>query len=141
MFIRHFVELRNPNHVEFVYVLTAVILADNPIQLVDAMVEDEFMSESDILEEGHDIQPIDTTPVVNAQSTVVVGEAGSLVTNNCNSNSTIASTTLGNIELVSDNLLEDINEPIESIEAGGEIKAPPGRSMSLRTIRVLGLLF
>ena len=117
-----------------------MILADNPIQLVDAMVEDEFMSESDILEEGHDNQPIDTTPVVNAQSTVVVGEA-SLVTNNCNSNSTIASTTLGNIELVSDNLLEDINEPIESIEAGGEIKAPPGRSMSLRTIRVLGLLF
>ena len=133
-------ELRNPNHVEFVSVLTAVILADNPIQLVDAMVEDEFMSESDILEEGHDNQSIDTTPVVNAQSTVVVGEA-SLVTNNCNSNSTIASTTLGNIELVSDNLLEDINEPIESIEAGGEIKAPPGRSMSLRTIRVLGLLF
>ena len=118
----------------------AVIIPDNPVQLVNAMVEDEFMSESDILEDGPGNRTIDTMPIVNAQLT----EGGpNLVTNNCNSNSTIATTTLGNIELVSDNLLDDVIEPdqVAAIEAGGDLKAPPGRSMSLRAIRVLGLLF
>ena len=103
-------------------------------QINPVIVEDEFMSENSnspkLLE-----QPDQTLEAVAEQS--------ALLANNCNSTSTTSTTTLGNIELVSDNLLdEDVIEPDQTARIeNAKIKAPTGRSMTLRAIRVLGSLF
>ena len=101
-------------------------------QINPVIVEDEFMSENS--NSPKLLEPDQTLEAVVEQS--------ALLTNNCNSTST-TSTPLGNIELVSDNLLdEDVIEPDQTARIeNAKIKAPTGRSMTLRAIRVLGSLF
>ena len=102
-------------------------------QINPVIVEDEFMSENS--NSPKLLEPDQTLEDVVEQS--------ALLTNNCNSTSTTSTTTLGNIELVSDNLLdEDVIEPDQTARIeNAKIKAPTGRSMTLRAIRVLGSLF
>lgn len=102
-------------------------------QINPVIVEDEFMSENS--NSPKLLEPDQTLEAVAEQSALLV--------NNCNSTSTTSTTTLGNIELVSDNLLdEDVIEPDQNARIeNAKIKAPTGRSMTLRAIRVLGSLF
>ena len=102
-------------------------------QINPVIVEDEFMSENS--NSPKLLEPDQTLEDVVEQS--------ALLTNNCNSTSTTSTTPLGNIELVSDNLLdEDVIEPDQTARIeNAKIKAPTGRSMTLRAIRVLGSLF
>ena len=103
-------------------------------QINPVIVEDEFMSENS--NSPKLLEPDQTLEAVGEQS-------ATLLANNCNSTSTTSTTTLGNIELVSDNLLdEDVIEPDQTARIeNAKIKAPTGRSMTLRAIRVLGSLF
>ena len=102
-------------------------------QINPVIVEDEFMCENS--NSPKLLEPDQTLEDVVEQS--------ALLTNNCNSTSTTSTTTLGNIELVSDNLLdEDLIEPDQTARIeNAKIKAPTGRRESLRAIRVLGSLF
>ena len=102
-------------------------------QINPVIVEDEFMSENS--NSPKLLEPDQTLEDVVEQS--------ARLTNNCNSTSTTSTTPLGNIELVSDNLLdEDLIEPDQTARIeNAKIKAPTGRRESLRAIRVLGSFF